>query len=52
MVKLLAKANVSNSSKNNEDVYSEIERLSALKDKGILTEEEFSEKKVELLSRI
>lgn len=49
---LLAKANVSDSSKNNEDIYSEIERLSALKDKGILTEEEFSKKKAELLSRI
>jgi hypothetical protein len=34
------------------DVLSSLERLGALKEKGILTEEEFSAKKAELLSRL
>jgi hypothetical protein len=34
------------------DVISSLERLGALKDKGILTEEEFTAKKAELLSRL
>lgn len=35
-----------------QDVFALIERLAELRDKGILSEEEFSAKKVELLSRI
>jgi ArsR family metal-binding transcriptional regulator len=39
-------------SKDNEDVFAQIEKLSLLREKGILTEEEFNKKKVELLNRI
>lgn len=35
-----------------EDIFLKIEKLASLKDKGILTEEEFTSKKTELLSRI
>jgi len=35
-----------------EDVFDKIERLAALKDKGILSEDEFKAKKTELLSRL
>lgn len=35
-----------------EDVFLKIERLAALRDNGILSEEEFSDKKAELLSRL
>ncbi|MGI0015043.1 MAG: SHOCT domain-containing protein, partial [Nitrososphaera sp.] len=35
-----------------EDVFSKIERLAELKQKGILSEEEFAAKKAELLSRL
>jgi hypothetical protein len=34
------------------DIYHAIEQLGNLKDKGILTDDEFSTKKAELLSRI
>lgn len=37
---------------NNEDITDKIRKLSALKDEGILTEEEFNNKKKELLSKI
>ncbi|WP_199798546.1 SHOCT domain-containing protein [Clostridium tetani] len=36
----------------NEDIVEQIEKLAKLKDSGILTEEEFSNKKTELLSKI
>jgi hypothetical protein len=39
-------------SKDNEDIFGQIEKLSLLKEKGILSEEEFNKKKVELLNRI
>jgi hypothetical protein len=34
------------------DVFSAIERLGELRDKGILTDQEFSQKKAELLARV
>ena len=34
------------------DVFAKIERLAALKQKGVLTDDEFNAKKAELLSRI
>lgn len=37
---------------NNIDIYSDIEKLATLKERGILTEEEFNIKKNELLNRI
>ena len=37
---------------SNEDIVGQIEKLAKLKDSGILTEEEFSNKKAELLSKI
>lgn len=37
---------------SNTDIYKDIEELSKLKDKGILTEEEFNNKKQDLLSKI
>ena len=43
---------LNNNINNNQNVYVELEKLSTLKDKGILTEEEFNRKKSELLSRI
>jgi len=39
-------------SKENDDIFAQIEKLSSLKEKGILSEEEFNNKKVELLKRI
>lgn len=38
--------------KDNDNVYKDIERLAELKDKGILTEEEFNQKKQLLLDKI
>ena len=38
--------------KCSEDVLEKIEKLSDLKEKGILTEDEFNDKKKELLDRI
>ncbi len=35
-----------------QDIFGKIERLAALRDKGILSDEEFSSKKTELLSRL
>jgi hypothetical protein len=37
---------------NSDDIFAALERLGALKEKGILTEEEFSSKKAELLKRL
>ena len=42
---------IKNSSNKNDHI-SELERLSSLKDKGIITENEFETKKKELLDRI
>ena len=39
-------------SRSDDDVFDKIERLSSLRSKGILSDEEFSEKKSELLSRL
>lgn len=39
-------------SANSGDIISAIERLGALRDKGVLSDEEFSQKKAELLSRL
>jgi len=39
-------------SQNEHDIFAQIERLAALRDKGILSEQEFSAKKAELLQRI
>ena len=50
--KLGEKNDVSNESSDKEDVFSQIEKLSLLKEKGILSEEEFNNKKAELLKRI
>ena len=36
----------------NEDIFAKIERLAELKQKGILSDEEFKEKKAELLARL
>lgn len=50
-----AKSNYDSPSKNDvqsDDIFSQIEKLSALKDKGIINEEEFQSKKAELLARI
>jgi hypothetical protein len=41
-----------NSTDKTEDIFSMIEKLAALKDKGILSDEEFSTKKTELLKRL
>lgn len=38
-----------NQQKSNEDIYEQLEKLAALKDKGIVTEEEFLAKKAQLL---
>jgi hypothetical protein len=35
-----------------EDIFSKIEKLAGLKDKGILSEEEFNAKKTDLLNRL
>ncbi len=43
---------LSASSHSSDDIFAMIEKLAALKDKGILTEEEFSKKKAELLARL
>jgi hypothetical protein len=39
-------------SQKDEDVFEAINKLSELKDRGILTQEEFDAKKAELLSRL
>ena len=39
-------------SKQEVDTFEQIEKLSVLKEKGILTEEEFNNKKNEILNRI
>jgi len=50
--KLVEKDDNSNESSDKDDVFGQIEKLSLLKEKGILTEEEFNIKKAELLKRI
>ncbi|KMT21514.1 SHOCT domain-containing protein [Clostridium cylindrosporum] len=42
----------SNNTNSSNNVYDEIKKLAELKDQGIITEEEFNEKKQELLKRI
>lgn len=51
---IYSKFNLSNdaSSNNNDDVLAQIEKLSQLKNDGILTEEEFNAKKTQLLEKI
>lgn len=44
--------NSQGTSSNGDDIPSQIQKLSELKDKGILTEEEFSNKKNELLAKM
>ncbi len=44
--------NHNNSSSNGNDIIEKIENLSALKEKGIISEEEFQQKKAELLSKL
>lgn len=41
-----------NNSEIEEDIFEKIEKLSGLKDKGILTEDEFNNKKIDLLNRL
>jgi Short C-terminal domain len=43
---------VSGPAPSEDDIFSKIERLAALHAKGILTDEEFSAKKGELLARL
>lgn len=43
---------IANDTSNQENVLSQIQMLSGLKDQGIITEEEFSKKKAELLDRV
>jgi hypothetical protein len=47
-----AVAPVQNQSVQEEDIFAKIERLAALKQKGVISEEEFATKKAELLSRL
>jgi hypothetical protein len=44
--------NLSNETAFEEDIFTKIEKLAALKDKGILNEKEFENKKTDLLSRL
>ena len=48
----LAKKKPASASKNDSDVFETLNQLSELKDRGILTQEEFDTKKAELLSRL
>jgi hypothetical protein len=43
---------VAETSQGGGDVFSSIERLAGLRDKGFISEEEFSAKKTELLKRL
>jgi hypothetical protein len=45
-------SNPSNDKNNQQDLTSQIEKLSELKNKNIISEEEFENKKKELLSKI
>ena len=45
-------ANPTMDSTTGGDIFAAIERLAELKDKGILTDDEFAAKKAELLSRL
>lgn len=49
---LFAKKSVSSAVPNNEDIFETINKLSELKNRGILSQEEFDAKKEELLSRL
>lgn len=49
---LFAKKSHGNNSQNSDDVFDKISRLAELKERGIITQEEFYTKKTELLSRI
>jgi hypothetical protein len=50
--KIIESDNTQKSANSNEDIYKDIEKLADLKDKGILTQEEFNQKKQVLLDRI
>ena len=50
--KIIESDNTQKSTNINDDIYKDIEKLAELKDKGILTEEEFNQKKQVLLDRI
>jgi len=43
---------VENASNDNDEIFEDLKKLGELKAAGILTEEEFNEKKKELLSKI
>ena len=44
--------NTENISSNNDKIFDDLKKLGELKSSGVLTEEEFNEKKIELLSKI
>lgn len=48
----LGKSNVASTNSANSDIPSQIQKLSELKDQGILTDDEFNQKKTELLSKM
>lgn len=48
----IGKSTVTESNAGNPDIPSQIQKLAALKDQGILTEDEFNQKKTELLSKM
>ena len=50
--KITESDNTQQSINSNENIYKDIEKLAELKDKGIITEEEFNQKKQVLLDRI
>ena len=51
--RLEQKKNINNGSgSNNSDILTQIEKLASLKEAGILTDEEFQEKKKTLLAKI
>lgn len=50
--KTLSRQQPAQSGPNNEDILAQIEKLADLRQKGILTDEEFSEKKISLLSKL
>jgi hypothetical protein len=49
---LAARPAPASSASSEQDIFATIEKLAALKEKGILSEEEFAKKKAELLSRL
>ena len=48
----LGKTKVTSNNTGNSDIPTQIQKLSELKDQGILTEDEFNQKKTELLSKM